>query len=137
MTNGNVHNGYLGVEVSVSGPLLVITETMNRAREELSRALHETPRAYSDHKRLLDEYQAAMRAFDILSGFVDVKGNALGQTNGLIIDERTVNEATRVVNMAPTGKRNGLAAVAEALELDTQPQHVEEPEEREQRVTSK
>ena len=92
-----VHKGYLGVEINVNEPLLVVTETMNNARENLIRVLREEPRNYQDQDRLLTEYQSALRAVDILAGLIDVKGNLLNRTDGLLIDDTTRETAAKTL----------------------------------------
>jgi hypothetical protein len=115
MSNGT-HNGYLGVEVSIAGPLLVITESMNKAREELINLLIDAPRQFEDHKRMLSEYQAHMRAADVLAGHVDVKGNALNRSNGLLIDDTTVQDASAIMKNPPNStEKTLLSAVEEAI----------------------
>ncbi len=121
------HKGYLGVPIDIKGPLLVVTESMNNARAELTRLLIEEPRNYEDQNRVLAEYQSHMRGADILAGHVDVQGNRLGSASTLLIDDHTAESAVRVMK-SPPREVGGTAAVAASLGIDTeeQPVHVEE-----------
>ncbi len=127
MNATSAFKGYLNVTIDVHGPLLIMTETMSMARDDLIQLLREQPRNYEDQNRKLAEFQAAMRAVDILAGKVDTKGNALGQGKNLLIDDTTVAETERLLRSSSNG---GTEAVAGALGIqdttDEQPVHVEE-----------
>lgn len=130
--------GYLGVPIDVKGPLLVIQEMMSEARRDLVYLLQSQPRNFEDQLRAFAKFQSAMRSFDVLSGFVDTDGNPLRQGQNLIIDEQTVDDATKTMeSQQPQPRENPGGQLEDELEQllrDNGPASPEHEEEREEHI---